>query len=128
MTGAATPQSRFVADPRQIAERIRLEPAGRRLRALVAGHTVAESDAALIMLEADYPPRVYFPRADVRMDLLRPTDHHTYCPFKGEASYWTLEAGGRTIENAAWAYLVPFLGMEAIGDGLSFVDAVEIEG
>lgn len=128
MTGAAAPHSRFVANPGQIAERIRLEPAGRRLRAVLGGRAVAESEAALVLHETGYPPRVYFPRADVRMDLLQPSEHRTYCPFKGDARYWTLEAGGRTVENAVWAYPAPFPGMEAIGDRMSFVDAVEIEG
>ncbi|MGO9080082.1 MAG: DUF427 domain-containing protein [Streptosporangiaceae bacterium] len=52
-------------------------------------------------------PVYYFPRADVRFDLLEPTGHHTRCPFKGEASYYTVTAGGQRAENAVWAYPQP---------------------
>ena len=109
------------------AERITIEPAGKRLRAALGGETIAESDAALVMHETGYPPRVYFPQKDARMGLLRPTDHSTRCPFKGLASYWTLGAAGRTIENAAWAYLDPIGEVAAIKGHLSFVDEVAVE-
>ncbi len=110
------------------AERITIEPVGKHLRAVLGGETIAESDAALVMREAGYPPRVYFPQTDVRMGLLQATDHSTRCPFKGHASYWTLGAAGRTIENAAWAYLDPISEVAAIKGHLSFVDEVAVEG
>lgn len=110
------------------AERIAIEPAGKRLRAVLGGATIADSDAALVMHETGYPPRVYFPQQDVRMGLLRRTDHSTRCPFKGHASYWTLGAAGRTIENAAWAYLDPIGEVAAIKGHLSFVDEVALDG
>lgn len=110
------------------AERITIEPAGKRMRAALGGETIAESDGALVMHETGYQPRVYFPQKDVRMGLLQATDHSTRCPFKGHASYWTLGAAGRTIENAAWAYLDPIGEVAAIKGHLSFVDEVAVEG
>jgi uncharacterized protein (DUF427 family) len=128
MSGSTATKPRFVANPEQIAERITVAPTAGRVRAVFAGLTVAESTAALVLRETGYPPRVYFPPADVRMDLLRPTERRTYCPFKGEASYWTLEAGGETLENAAWSYPEPHAGMAAIAGRIGFVEAVEIDG
>ena len=110
------------------AERITIEPAGKRMRAALGGETIAESDGALVMHETGYPPRVYFPQKDVRMGLLQATDHSTRCPFKGHASYWTLGAAGRTIENAAWAYLDPIGEVASIKGHLSFVDEIAVEG
>ena len=60
------------------------------------------------MKETRHEPVVYFPRQDVRFGLMEPTSHHTFCPFKGEASYWTLRVGERAEENAAWSYEDPF--------------------
>ena len=74
--------------------------------------TIADSTAALRVEETGHGPVHYIPEKDVRLDLMRPTEHHTTCPFKGEASYWTIEApaGGeiRRSENAVWAYPTPY--------------------
>jgi len=115
------------ANPHIISERITIEAAGTRARAKFKGETLAESENALVLLENGYPPRIYFPRTDVRMDLLSRTDTKTHCPFKGDAAYWTLTAGGETLENAAWAYLDPLAEITVISGYLSFVDAVEVE-
>jgi class 3 adenylate cyclase/uncharacterized protein (DUF427 family) len=88
--------------------RVVLTPAGQRLRAIVRGQTVADSSRALVMDETRLPSVFYFPRDDVRMDLLTGTDHRTHCPFKGDASYWTLNVDGVSIENAAWSYEEPY--------------------
>lgn len=85
-----------------------LSPLGRRVRAEFAGVTIVDSDRVVIMKETRLPPVHYFPVDDVRMDLMRKTDHHTNCPFKGNASYWTLDVGGRTIENVMWGYENPY--------------------
>jgi adenylate cyclase len=88
--------------------RLIIEPGRKRIRAILGGETVAESDRALVMHETGYRPVPYVPREDVRMDLLRPSRQHTYCPFKGDASYWTAEIGGRRFENVAWSYDDPY--------------------
>ncbi len=114
------------ANPHKISERITIEALGAHARASFKGETLAESDSALVLLENGYPPRIYFPRADVRMNLLSRADTKTHCPFKGDAAYWTLAAGGETLENAAWAYLDPLPEITIIAGHLSFVDAVEV--
>ena len=100
--------------------RIHVEPCAGRVRAEFNGVSVADSRRALVVHETRMPPAYYFPAADVRMDLLRRTELHTHCPFKGNASYWTLEAGGEVAENAAWAYEQPFRDAEPIRGYLSF--------
>ncbi len=88
--------------------RVALTPAGSRIRALFRGQTIADSRHARVMRETRLPAVFYFPPEDVRMDLLRKSPHRTNCPFKGNASYWTLEVDGTTAENAAWSYEDPF--------------------
>jgi uncharacterized protein (DUF427 family) len=88
--------------------RLIIEPGRKRVRAVLGGETVADSDRVLVMHETGYRPVTYMPREDVRMDLLRPSAQHTHCPFKGDASYWTIEAGGRRVENVAWSYEEPY--------------------
>ncbi|MGH7110373.1 MAG: DUF427 domain-containing protein [Stellaceae bacterium] len=100
--------------------RITFEPSPRRVRVAFNGAVVADSTKAHLLFETRHLPVYYFPRADVRTDLLRPTDHHTFCPYKGTASYWTIEAGGRTSENAVWAYPEPFAEVAAISDFVAF--------
>ena len=88
--------------------RVALVPETRRVRVTFAGAVIADSDAALRVEETGHGPVHYLPERDVRLDLLRPTGHHTYCPFKGDCSYWTIDAGGKQAENAVWAYQAPF--------------------
>ena len=108
------------APDRHPPRRIDVEPCAARVRVELGGEVVADSTRALLMREADYAPVHYFPREDVRMDLLTRTDHATRCPYKGDASYWTIEAGGRTAENAVWSYERPIPGMAAIARYLAF--------
>lgn len=84
--------------------RISLEPDPRRIQAVFQGETVADSSNVLVMHETRLAPVFYFPREDVRMDLLVKSDHHTHCPFKGNASYWTIQVGKKSAKNAAWSY------------------------
>ncbi|MCZ6861772.1 MAG: DUF427 domain-containing protein [Alphaproteobacteria bacterium] len=72
------------------------------------GQTIADSSHVLVMQETRLPPIFYFPRGDVSMELLAKTDHSTHCPFKGDASYWTLNVGEASAENAAWSYEDPY--------------------
>ena len=97
-----------------------------------AGETVADSQDAVVMHETGYDPVYYIPRADVRMDLLEPTGHTTRCPHKGTARYWTIKAGGRSLENAVWAYDAPFDAVADIAGNAAFypgrVDSIEATG
>lgn len=109
--------------------RIAITREAKRVRVLAAGQTIAESSDAIILREATYPLVYYFPRRDVRMDALVRTDHHTYCPYKGEASYFSISADGRTIENAVWSYEHPYDEVVEIREYLAFyprkVDLIE---
>jgi uncharacterized protein (DUF427 family) len=101
-------------------DRITLVPTQKRVRVLAGGVTIADSASTLLLLETGHRPVYYFPRADVRMDLMEATSHRTRCPYKGEASYWSLEANGGTVENAVWSYEQPIEGMEPIARRLAF--------
>ena len=100
--------------------RIVFERSPRRVRVKFNGETIADSSAAHLLFETRHLPIYYFPRADVRMELLRATEHHTYCPYKGTASYWSIAAGGRVSENAVWGYPEPFDEVAAIKDYVAF--------
>lgn len=113
--------------PETGAPRIRIEPCLRTARATFNGETVAKSDAALILHERGYPPRIYFPLHDVRMDLLTSSDRSTHCPYKGDASYWTVSANGAQAADVAWAYRQPIDDVAAIKDHLSFADPVQTD-
>ena len=101
---------------------------GKRVRVTIAGHVVADTDAALALREASYPPVFYIPRADVDMTSFARTKTSTWCPYKGECSYYQATVGGKTIADAAWSYEQPFEEVAAIRDCLAFysdrVDAI----
>jgi adenylate cyclase len=84
------------------------------------GVKVADSTHAMIMRETRLSPVYYFPRNDVRMDLLNRTRHHSYCPFRGSASYWTLKVGEQVAENAVWSYEAPNPEATSVKDYLAF--------
>jgi uncharacterized protein (DUF427 family) len=106
---------------------IRLEPAQQRWRALFNGHVIADTADALVLSEATLPPVVYFPRDDVAMEYMAGTDRHTHCPYKGDASYFTLTMDGQVAENVAWSYEQPFDAMGPIGERIAFyADRVDI--
>jgi uncharacterized protein (DUF427 family) len=83
------------------------EPSPRHVRAFLDDTAVADSTRALLLLEAGHLPVYYFPSADVRTDLLEPTDKATYCPYKGQAAYWSVRVGDRVATNALWSYQDP---------------------
>lgn len=87
--------------------RILFMPFPRRLRALVGGEVVADTESAMLLHETNILPAAYFPIADVDFDLLTATDHTTHCPYKGDAAYWSIQAGGERRENAVWGYPEP---------------------
>src|ERR1700745_258121 len=77
-----------------------VEPTIKRVRAMLGGETIVDSRRTLILFAEGHLPASYSPREDAREDLLEPSDKHTTCPRKGEASYWSVHAGGRVAENA----------------------------
>ena len=99
---------------------IRFAPCDRRVRVEFNGACIADSTRALVVHETRLPPAYYFPAQDVRMDLLMKNDFSTHCPFKGNASYWSLKVGDQIAENVAWAYQEPFREAEPIRGHLSF--------
>ena len=103
---AAKPSPGFARSPDY---RVELEPTPRRLRVVFNGETVADTTRGMLMHETRHLPAYYFPLDDIRMDLMTPTDNSTHCPFKGDASYWTLKVGDREAENALWSYETPFV-------------------
>ena len=108
---------------------ITIAPNDKRVRVIFAGKVIADTRRALTLRETTYPPMQYIPRDDVDMTALKRTDHHSHCPYKGDASYFSIEAGGRNAENAVWSYQQPYPAVKDIGAYLCFyanrVDAIE---
>jgi uncharacterized protein (DUF427 family) len=114
------------------SHRAEISMAGESYVAKVAGVTVARSDRAMVLEEVygekSYPPVIYFPREDVAAESLQPTDHHSHCPIKGDASYFTVKADGEALENAAWTYPQPLPQAAAVKGYVAFYpDKVTIE-
>jgi uncharacterized protein (DUF427 family) len=99
---------------------ITFEPSPKRVRVAVGDTVIADTIRARLLRESGHMPVYYFPRDGVRMDLLSRTGHSTHCPFKGEASYWTVRADGQTRENAVWSYERPYDEMAQIVGYLAF--------
>lgn len=105
-----------------------IRPAPGRYLIRASGTIIGETDRALELREGSRPPVIYVPRADVAMALLEPTDRHTTCPFKGEASYFSIQTPEARLENAVWSYEHPMKGAEAIAGHLAFYpDKVLVE-
>ena len=100
--------------------RVWTEPNARRVRVFIAGQAVADSSRTLYLFETDHLPVYYFPRADVRFDLLEASDHRTHCPYKGDASYYSVVVGDRRVENAVWAYPDPLAAIPQIANYVAF--------
>ena len=108
---------------------IRFEPSGNRIRVEFNGARIADSTRALVVHETRHAPAYYLPLEDVRMDFLQRTALATHCPFKGNASYWSVVVGDQTAENAVWAYEEPYRDAERIRGYVSFYrDKVTIVG
>ena len=99
---------------------ITITPTGGRVLVTVAGQVIADTRTALTLKEASYPAVQYIPRRDVNMSLLARSDHTTYCPYKGDASYYSIPAGGDRSVNAVWTYETPFEAMAQIKDYVAF--------
>ncbi|MGH6728252.1 MAG: DUF427 domain-containing protein [Pseudolabrys sp.] len=101
----------------------------KRVRVRFGGMAIADTTHALTLREASYAPVHYIPRADVAMALLKPTAHTSHCPYKGNANYFSIVAGGKTLDNAVWSYETPYPAMAEIAGYLAFypsrVDKIE---
>jgi uncharacterized protein (DUF427 family) len=108
---------------------ITVTPNTSRVVVSLGGRVIADTTEALTLQEASYPAVQYIPRKDVDMALLARTDHATYCPYKGDASYFSLPLGGERSANSVWTYEAPYEAVAAIKDHLAFypdrVDAIE---
>lgn len=108
---------------------ITIEPHPNRVRVVLGGVIVAETTRALLLREATLPPVLYVPRDDAQLDLYEKTERRSHCPYKGDASYYTITAGGLERRDAAWSYEAPLPGMRTIAGHLAFypnkVDAIE---
>jgi uncharacterized protein (DUF427 family)/acyl-CoA thioesterase len=108
--------------------RVDLVPWRGRGRVRLGERVLAESDACLIVMESDHPPQLYFPEASVAWQSFRASDHHTICPFKGEADYWTLVAADPPLENVVWTYRKPFAQVAGLAGHVAFyADRLEVE-
>jgi uncharacterized protein (DUF427 family) len=101
----------------------------KRVRVIFNGRVVADTRHALTLREASLAPVQYIPRADVDIAVLGRTAHTTHCPYKGDASYFSLKVDGRVSENAVWSYEEPYPAVAAIAEHLAFypsrVDSIE---
>ena len=102
------------------AHTITITPARRHVEVAVDGQKVAESDRPVVLEESGLPTRYYLPREDVRTDLLRPTASTTTCPFKGRASYWSVEVDGKVHDDVVWSYESPIPDAQGIAGLLCF--------
>jgi uncharacterized protein (DUF427 family) len=99
---------------------ITIEKSDSRTRVSIAGRIVADTRDALTLREAAYPAVQYIPRKDVDMSLLERTDHTSYCPYKGDCSYYSIPVGGERSVNAVWSYEKPFDAVSQIKDYVAF--------
>jgi len=107
---------------------IDVSPFGGRVRILFEGETIADTSHALMLEEAEYPRVFYIPRGDVHMGSLVHSGRITHCPYKGDASYFSIESGGRRERDAVWSYESPYPAVAEIASHLAFYpDKVTIE-
>jgi uncharacterized protein (DUF427 family) len=108
---------------------ITIAPNPARIVVSIAGQVLADTQSALTLREADYPPVQYIPLEDVDRSLIQETEHASYCPFKGDASYYSIPAGGERSVNAIWTYRDPHAAVAEIKDHVAYypdrVDAID---
>ena len=109
---------------------ITITPSTAHIVITVGGQTIVDTHKALTLQEASYPPVHYIPRADVRLDLLERTQHQTWCPYKGECSYYSITPGATKSVNAIWTYETPHAPVAQIEGYMAFypdrVDAISV--
>ncbi|MBL8153216.1 MAG: DUF427 domain-containing protein [Anaerolineae bacterium] len=110
----------------------RVEPTGKRIRIVFNGVTIVDSTRAYRVLETSHPPAYYIPPEDIRMEYFNLTSRHTFCEYKGAASYWTVKVNGKTAPDCAWSYEAPSPGYETIKGCLAFyashMDTCTVDG
>jgi len=99
---------------------ITIQPNPARIIVLIAGRVLADTREALTLQEATYPPVDYIPLKDVDVSLLERTNHSTYCPYKGDCSYYSIPVGGARSVNAVWTYESPYPAVAQIKDHVAF--------
>jgi uncharacterized protein (DUF427 family) len=112
---------RIAGHPRDPYHRVDVRQSARPIRIEIAGEVVAETRRARLLCETQLPMRFYLPREDVRVELL-PSPLRTFCPYKGEASYWSVDAGGRRHEALGWSYEEPLPETVAVAGLVAFWD------
>jgi uncharacterized protein (DUF427 family) len=100
--------------------KITITPASRHLEVTLGGEKLAVTDRPVLLDETGLPTRYYVPREDIRTDLFRPSSLKTTCPFKGQASYWSVSVGDEVHENLAWSYETPIPSADGIAGLLCF--------
>ena len=99
---------------------ITITPADRAVTVRFGDRLIAATDRALVLREAGYRPVYYLPLDDVEPDVLSPTTHETYCPYKGDASYYSIRDGDALAENAVWTYVAPYDAVSPIAGHVAF--------
>ena len=112
-----------------MADHIKIRPAEGTWVVRAGGAVLGESDRALELAEGDYPAVIYFPREDIAIEFLDPSDKTTTCPYKGQAAYFSIATKSTTLKDAVWTYEQPKEGVEAIAGHLAFYasDQVAVE-
>jgi uncharacterized protein (DUF427 family) len=120
-----------IVHPRSPHTRIDVLPSSRHVRVLIDGEVVADTHRPWLLFETGLPVRYYLPKVDVRMELFEPTETHTYCPYKGVASYWSAVIDGRRHDDVVWSYPYPLPESLRIAGLLAFYDTkatIEVDG
>ncbi len=110
--------------------RITITPTKARVQVKFGGQVIADSTRAVTLQEASYPPVHYIPREDAKMTFFEASTHKTHCPYKGDASYFSLKSGAKNAQNAVWSYAAPYPAVAGIAGHLAFypdrVDSIEV--
>ena len=119
------PERNAVEDRAKILEKypdyvITVRPVAKHIQVVAGGEIIADTERALELDESYHQPVYYLPRGDIRMDALTATAHETYCPFKGTASYWSIQTAKGMLENAVWSYQDPLPEVTGIHGFLAF--------
>ncbi len=117
MNATANPAPGFKKHPDY---RVELRPSTAHIRVELNGVTIADSSSVLEVTESSHRPVLYFPRKDVRSDLLSPSETRTFCPFKGQASYWSASVESREVADIAWSYEAPYDEVGALAGYIAF--------
>ncbi|MGD8569987.1 MAG: DUF427 domain-containing protein [Gammaproteobacteria bacterium] len=125
-------QEEVFIHPRDPRVRIDVLQSTRHIRIIIDHTTVAETHNPVLLFETGLPVRYYIPKTDVQLELLVGSDHVTYCPYKGEAHYYSIETGDNIVPNVAWYYQYPVIECAKIASHIAFyqerVGGIEVDG